>query len=950
RGSLTATFSVSGGGGGGGGTTGDNLIQNPGVESTQGTPNCGASAASIPGWITDGNVGVCIYGTGTYPGPNDPGPPDRGSNFFFGGNASTSQLRQQIDVSSLTGQVDAGNLPFTLSGYLGGWQSQNDQVAVRAEFAGGSSAVLGTASIGPVTAQDRGNRTGLLPRTTTGSVPTGTRAINVIVTFTRSSGSANDGYADNLSLVLGQGGGGGGGCNFLVTPLAQSFGADGGTQAVRVEVQPGCSWTARSNNSWITLTQGASGSGTGLVEFRVSPNPNTTQRTGTLTIAGFTHTVTQSGGTPCTFSIVPTSANFAASGGTRSVNVNASAISCAWTATSNAAWITLTSGASGTGNGTTGYSVAPNTSPSPRTGTLTIAGLTYTVQQAGAASGGPQITLVANLRSATASTHPAGGIAQGAFIQIWGIDMGPAQGVVAPGLPFPTILGEVSAEIRQGGTAYPIYLQFVSAGQIQGVVDSRSPLGAGQLILTYKGQSVSTPVRVVPHNFIGMSVNGLGRGAGVFQNLPAWSVNTATNTATHRDLVVLWGVGLGGVTFPDNELPKRGDVPYNVDLRVGGVSADRFYTGRSDFPGIDFIFFYVPPGAPTGCDVPVQVEVEGYAGNIVNMAIGLPGESCTSTVDAVTDFIGDKSKFGALVLARAGIFAEIEAGEPPTDLTLDLGLAAFGEVNIQGGISGLLGNIPTELNGVSVPPLNTCQAYSGGLDLDNLLEGVDLGNLDPGGVDDQVPDEVESRAFDAGAPLTLTGPGGQRTLDLADEESPGVYVGLLGGDLSGLGLPPSPDAPDPLFLMGGLHTLMVPGGPDLARFETSFQVPEPITWLNRKNTDTIRRSQDLRIQWSGGRPDHVVLIGGVSVDANDETAGGFVCVVDASRNGFTVQRSLVSNMPVSGPTLDLENSAGILGLVDIPNDLEGNTFTAPGLDIGLLVNTTAYINGVTVID
>ena len=53
---------------------------------------------------------------------------------------------------------------------------------------------------------------------------------------------------------------------------------------------------------------------------------------------------------------------------------------CAWTASSNNPWITVTSGSSGSGAGTVGYSVASN-SGSARTGTITIAGQTFTVSQ-----------------------------------------------------------------------------------------------------------------------------------------------------------------------------------------------------------------------------------------------------------------------------------------------------------------------------------------------------------------------------------------------------------------------------------------------------------------------------------------------------------------------------------------------------------------------------------------
>ena len=84
---------------------------------------------------------------------------------------------------------------------------------------------------------------------------------------------------------------------------------------------------------------------------------------------------------PCTRSISPTSQSFGSGGGTGSVTVTAGT-GCAWTAVSNAPWITITGGASGSGNGTVTYSVAPYTSRlSKRSGTMTIAGKTFTVKQ-----------------------------------------------------------------------------------------------------------------------------------------------------------------------------------------------------------------------------------------------------------------------------------------------------------------------------------------------------------------------------------------------------------------------------------------------------------------------------------------------------------------------------------------------------------------------------------------
>jgi len=85
---------------------------------------------------------------------------------------------------------------------------------------------------------------------------------------------------------------------------------------------------------------------------------------------------------PCTYAIAPTSRDLGAGTAAGSVAVTAGG-GCTWTAVSNApSWLHVTSGASGTGNGTVGYSVDAYTGkPKNRKGTLTIAGRTFTVKQ-----------------------------------------------------------------------------------------------------------------------------------------------------------------------------------------------------------------------------------------------------------------------------------------------------------------------------------------------------------------------------------------------------------------------------------------------------------------------------------------------------------------------------------------------------------------------------------------
>jgi uncharacterized protein (TIGR03437 family) len=300
-------------------------------------------------------------------------------------------------------------------------------------------------------------------------------------------------------------------CQYVVTPVAQSFAARGGAGALSVLAAGNCAWTAASNAPWINITSGGSGNGMGRVNYSVIANPNANQRTGVITIAGVNVTVMQggaglsscavtpitagqpvngslapgdcqsplrirdgarpladrysfstsgtaSGGQPviisltsvdfdtylylldangsviaqnddggaggasripvgsgfftlpsggaftievtsfannglgnytlsltmpagnCTYALNASGQSFPASGGTGAVTVNTQS-GCGWTATSNNSWIMISSGG-GTGSGAVNYSVAAN-SATARTGTMTIAGLSFTVTQSG---------------------------------------------------------------------------------------------------------------------------------------------------------------------------------------------------------------------------------------------------------------------------------------------------------------------------------------------------------------------------------------------------------------------------------------------------------------------------------------------------------------------------------------------------------------------------------------
>jgi len=80
---------------------------------------------------------------------------------------------------------------------------------------------------------------------------------------------------------------------YALSPDHQDFALAGGNGSVDVITVASCDWTAVSNNSFIQITSGSSGSGNGTVTFTVDAAG--ANRTGTMTVAGKTFTVNQAG-------------------------------------------------------------------------------------------------------------------------------------------------------------------------------------------------------------------------------------------------------------------------------------------------------------------------------------------------------------------------------------------------------------------------------------------------------------------------------------------------------------------------------------------------------------------------------------------------------------------------------------------------------------------------------
>jgi hypothetical protein len=148
---------------------GSNLIANPGAES--GT-SLGGGSFTVDDWTVltgppgaNGFTGFSWTFGGGYPVYGDPGPmppATRGAHFFYGGlNSASSSGGQTVTGSTpeVQAAIDAGVVTYDLSGWLGGFEGQNDNARLTLSFLDTTNGSLGSVLLGPVLAGDRGNQT-----------------------------------------------------------------------------------------------------------------------------------------------------------------------------------------------------------------------------------------------------------------------------------------------------------------------------------------------------------------------------------------------------------------------------------------------------------------------------------------------------------------------------------------------------------------------------------------------------------------------------------------------------------------------------------------------------------------------------------------------------------------------------------------------------------------------
>jgi len=177
-------------------------------------------------------------------------------------------------------------------------------------------------------------------------------------------------------------------CNYELSPAHADFSKDGGSGTFTVAAPGDCSWRASSDAPWLVIDGTGQGSGSGTVAYTVTRRTEVAERTATIAVADRTFTVRQSGDAgSCQYAVAPVVLSPCMARGTLTASITTQP-SCPWTATPDAAWLSVPSGTSGSGSATVSVSFSENYD-APRRGIVMVrwptptAGQNIQVAQAG---------------------------------------------------------------------------------------------------------------------------------------------------------------------------------------------------------------------------------------------------------------------------------------------------------------------------------------------------------------------------------------------------------------------------------------------------------------------------------------------------------------------------------------------------------------------------------------
>ena len=447
------------------------------------------------------------------------------------------------------------------------------------------------------------------------------------------------------------------------------------------------------------------------------------------------------------------------------------------------------------------------------------------------------------------------------------------------------------------GTTVAPTLYYTSATQVAALLPSNTPLGTGTITVTYNGQVGSAaPIRVVQNNVGIFTVTSDGQGVGIV-TYPDYSLVSATKAANcggvyttcgaanPGDTLTVWTTGLGPVSGNETGGAGLGVDMTNVDAKLwlGGILAKIVFKGRGCCVGEDQIAFVVPDNVPTGCAVPLAIQIGDLVSNYAVISIAPKGSrTCTASNTSINgSFVPTLStntgpiSYGQIGLARKPNIT----GPGQVTGNTDTGGAFFISFTVPAAIQ------PFFASYLDDSPPGTCLVY-------NTPRFPDPGqrlNL--------------LAQLDGGPSIKVTGPNGSQSF------------APTGDDIT--------LAPE-TFLSPGAYTFTTSGGANVGSINAQLTVPTPAspTGLPSGTILTVTRANGVTFNWTGGAAGSIVsIIGQQSADQSGSTGVSFRCYAAANAGSFTVP-----------PSVTLAFGTGAAGW-DFKNYSYG-TFTATGVNAG----------------
>jgi hypothetical protein len=311
----------------------------------------------------------------------------------------------------------------------------------------------------------------------------------------------------------------------------------------------------------------------------------------------------------------------------------------------------------------------------------------------------------------------------------------------------------------------------------------------------------------------------------------------------------------------------------SLTLWIGGVQAPVLFQGRGCCIGEDQIAFTVPNNVPTGCAVPLVVQIGNEISNNTVIPVANGSRTCTP----------NNAVYAAANLAQAVLAGPIANGNIKLFHSSD-GNGKFeddGKAQFQ-RLTFPQGTPPFIVSWVDDPPAGTCLVY-------NNING-----------NTNVP-VASAASLDAGPTITLTGPSG--SLSVPENQSLNA-VSAAG-----------------TFLVPGTYTVTGKGGADVGPFSGTLTIPALPTLTSPVNNGVATRANGLTVTWTGGSGNVVMDIYGCT-DSTCNNGASAECIAPASPGTFTIPLSVLLAFPAG-------TSAGFVFSTEI-----NAPFTATGLNLG----------------